>query len=182
LSGEKLRDEKPKFNQLTSINHNILSINREMTHPLVPEIINLAKPLAQKLGLEVVDIIFQTNKKPPVLRVDIRNTETDTSLDNCEQMSRLLEETLDTKEIIPSTYVLEISSPGISRQLSTDRDFISFKGFPVVVETHTPYKKETQWRGNLQGRDEKAIYILKKGKIINIPLEFVEKVQFDAQS
>lgn len=153
-----------------------------MTHPLIPEIINLAKPLAQKLGLEVVDIIFQTNQNPPVLRVDICNTQTDTSLDNCEQMSRLLEETLDNLEIMPNSYVLEISSPGISQQLTTDRDFISFKGFPVIVETHTPYKKETQWRGNLQSKDQKAIYINKKGKLISIPIELVVQVQFDAQS
>lgn len=152
-----------------------------MTHPLVPEIINLAKPIAQKLGLEVIEIIFQTNKKPPVLRVDIRNLETDTSLDNCEQMSRLLEETLDALEIMPEAYMLEVSSPGISRQLTTDRDFISFKGFPLTVTTHTPYKNEKEWRGSLQGRDEKAIYISQKGKAIAIPLELVAKVQLDDQ-
>lgn len=152
-----------------------------MTHPLVPEIINLAKPIAQKLGLEVIEIIFQTNKKPPVLRVDIRNLETDTGLDNCEQMSRLLEETLDALEIMPEAYMLEVSSPGISRQLTTDRDFISFKGFPVTVTTHTSYKNEKEWRGSLQGRDEKAIYISQKGKAIAIPIELVAKVQLDDQ-
>jgi ribosome maturation factor RimP len=150
-----------------------------MSHPLVPEIINLAKPIAQKLGLEVVEIIFQTNKKPPVLRVDIRNRQTETSLDDCEQMSRLLEETLDLQEIIPGAYVLEISSPGIPRQLTTDKEFISFKGFPVVVKTDAPYQNKKQWRGNLQGRDEKAIYIHQKGKAIAIPLELVAEVQLD---
>jgi ribosome maturation factor RimP len=153
-----------------------------MTHPLVPEIINLAKPIAQKLGLEVVDIIFQTNKKPPVLRVDIRNRQTDTSLADCEQMSRLLEEILDSQEIITGSYMLEVSSPGIPRELNTDREFISFKGFPVVVKTSALYKNEKQWRGNLQSRDEKAIYLNLKGKKMAIPRELVAKVQLDTQN
>jgi ribosome maturation factor RimP len=148
-----------------------------MSHPLVPEIINLARPIAQKLGLEIVEIIFQTNKKPPVLRVDIRNRQSETSLNDCEQMSRRLEETLDLQEIIPGAYVLEISSPGIPRQLTTDKEFISFKGFPVLVKTDHPYQNKKQWRGNLQGRDEKVIYINQKGKTLAIPLELVTEVQ-----
>jgi ribosome maturation factor RimP len=150
-----------------------------MTHPLVTEIFDLAQPIAEKLNLEVVDIVFQTNKKPPVLRVDIRNTQGDTGLDECEKMSRLLEETLDTQELIPDSYVLEISSPGISRQLTSDREFITFKGFPVVITTHELYKNQQQWQGNLQSRDEQAIYLNCKGKIVTIPRDLVAKVQLD---
>ena len=150
-----------------------------MTHPLIPEIVKIATPIAEKLGLEVVGIVFQTNKKPPVLRVDIRNTQSETGLDDCEQMSRLLEEALDIQETIPGSYILEISSPGISRELNTDREFISFKGFPVLVKTYAPYKNEKLWRGNLQRRDEQAIYLNLKGKTISIPRDLVAKVQLD---
>ncbi|MFM7559012.1 MAG: ribosome maturation factor RimP, partial [Cylindrospermopsis raciborskii] len=54
-----------------------------MTHPLVPQIIDLATPLAAELGLEVVGMVFHTNQRPPVLRVDIRNPQQDTSLTDC---------------------------------------------------------------------------------------------------
>jgi len=46
-------------------------------------------------------------------------------------MSRALETMLDTADFIPDNYVLEVSSPGISRQLITDRVYI-FKGFAVA--------------------------------------------------
>lgn len=36
-----------------------------MTHPLIPQIIELAAPIVQEMGLEVVDVVFQTNKRPP---------------------------------------------------------------------------------------------------------------------
>ena len=153
-----------------------------MTHPLVPQIVDLASPLAQKLNLELVDVVFQTNKTPPVLRVDVRNLTGNTGLEDCEQMSRILEAQLDADEIIPSAYVLEVSSPGIARILTSDRDFVSFKGFSVIVNTVEPYKKRTQWQGTLQGRDEDAVYINQKGRKTAIPRDLVDTVEFDEES
>ena len=150
-----------------------------MTHSVVPKIIDLATPLAQELNLEVVDAVFQTNKTPPVLRIDIRNPSSDTSLEDCERMSRILEAKLDINDVLPGSYVLEISSPGISRTLTTDREFIAFKGFPVTVKTFAPYKQQKEWQGNLQSRDKETIEISQKGKTVSIPRNLVAKVQLD---
>ncbi len=153
-----------------------------MAHPLIPQIIELATPVALDLGLEVVGAVFQTNQYPPVLRVDIRNPEQDTSLDDCERMSRALEAALDATEIIPDAYILEISSPGISRYLSTDREFISFKGFPVLVETQEPHEGKSSWQGKLIKRDEDAVYINQKGRAIAIPRSLITRVQLEEES
>lgn len=152
-----------------------------MTHPLVPQIIELATPVAEKLGLEIVGAVFHTNQRPPVLRLDIRNPTQDTGLDDCERMSRALEATLDAAEIIPDAYVLEVSSPGISRQLETDREFISFKGFPVIVQTSPPHEGQQEWAGQLIRRDETAVYINQKGRAIQIPRSLITRVQLDEQ-
>ncbi len=148
-----------------------------MTHPLIPQIIDLATPIAQEMGLEIVDVVFQTNKRPPVLRVDIRNPISDTSLNECERVSRALESILDETAILPGAYVLEISSPGISRYLSNERDFIAFKGFEVKVTTNPPYMDKNEWQGRLQGRDEKAVYLNRKGRAIAIPCSVITQVQ-----
>lgn len=150
-----------------------------MTHPVVPKIIELASPIAEELKLKLVDAVFQTNKTPPVLRIDVKNPQGDTSLENCAQMSRLLEEKLDLDEVIPGAYVLEISSPGISRTLTTERDFVAFKGFGVTVKTFAPYKNKKQWQGRLQYRDETTVHINNKGKAIAIPRELIAKIQLD---
>lgn len=150
-----------------------------MTHPLVPPITDLAIPVAQQLGLEVVGIVFHTNQRPPVLRVDIRNPQQDTGLDDCERMSRALEAALDATDIIPDAYVLEVSSPGISRQLVTDREFISFKGFPVIVSTSTPDEGQKEWIGQLIRRDETKVYINQKGRVTEIPRSQITRVLLD---
>jgi ribosome maturation factor RimP len=150
-----------------------------MTHPLIPQIIDLAMPIAQDLGLEVVSAVFQTHQNPPVLRVDIRNRQTDTSLNDCEQMSRALEAMLDSLNAIPEAYVLEVSSPGTSRTLTTEREFIVFKGFAVRVETSQLFEGHQQWSGQLVGRDETTLQINRKGRIIVIPRALVTEVKLD---
>lgn len=150
-----------------------------MTHPLIPQIIELAAPIAAHLGLEVVGAVFHTNQRPPVLRVDIRNLTKSTSLDDCERMSRSLETEIDALGLIGDAYTLEVSSPGIARQLTTDREFISFKGFPVIVKSYAPYEGQKEWLGKLQGRDEQAIHLNQKGRVISIPRQLIAKVQLN---
>ncbi len=151
-----------------------------MTHPIVPQIIELASPVAEGLGLEVVGVVFHTNQRPPILRLDIRNPNQDTGLDDCERMSRALEASLDAAEIIPDAYVLEVSSPGISRQLITDREFIAFKGFPVIVSTSPPHDGHQEWTGQLIRRDEITVYLNQKGRVVEIPRSLIIRVQLDA--
>ena len=152
-----------------------------MAHPLIPQIIDIATPVAATLGLDVVGAVFHTNQSPPILRVDIRNLQEDTGLEDCERMSRALEAALDLADIIPDAYVLEISSPGISRSLTSDREFISFKGFAVVVSTSEPYEGKKEWQGLLVRRDDTAVYINQKGRAIAIPQALVTRVQLDEQ-
>jgi ribosome maturation factor RimP len=151
-------------------------------HPLIPQILDIATPVAAELGLEVVSVVFHTNQRPPALRVDIRNPETDTGLDDCERMSRSLEAALDAADIIPHAYALEISSPGTSRQLTTDREFNAFKGFAVLVTTNQPFEGKTEWQGQLIRRDETMLYLNQKGRQITIPIALVSKVFLDDKS
>ncbi|MGB3296144.1 MAG: ribosome maturation factor RimP [Phormidesmis sp.] len=153
-----------------------------MTHPLVPQIVELASPIAEGIGLEIVDAVFQTNQSPPVLRVDVRNpSQEDTGLDDCERLSVALTEALDESELIPDAYVLEVSSPGVSDILTSDRDFAVFKGFPVEVQLSEPHKKKQVWQGSLVGRDEETLSLNLKGRSVNIPRELVRSVQLSSE-
>jgi ribosome maturation factor RimP len=154
-----------------------------MAHPLIPKILELAAPVAEGLGLEVVAAVFQTNQRPPVLRVDVRNLGEDTGLADCERMSRALEPVLDEAGIIADAYVLEVSSPGVSRQLESDREFISFQGFPVTVSAVDPVEGQQEWLGNLIKRDETAVHLSLKGRAIAVPRTTITRVQLsDSQS
>ncbi|MEO0405924.1 MAG: ribosome maturation factor RimP [Cyanobacteria bacterium P01_A01_bin.135] len=152
-----------------------------MAHPLIPQICDLAGPVAANLGLEVVGAKFHTNHSPPVLQLNVRNQADDTSLNDCEAMSRAFEAVLDESELIQEAYVLEVSSPGLSDQLTSDRDFTAFKGFPVVVTTTEPVKGRTAWQGQLIQRDERAIHLSCRGRRVAIPRDAVQEVQLSSE-
>lgn len=154
-----------------------------MTHPIIPQVLTLAAPVAERLGLEVVEAVFQTNQSPPVLRLDVRSLENeDTGLEDCERMSQALEEVLDGSDLIPDTYVLEISSPGVSSDLSTDRDFIVFKGFMVEVRLAAPHRGQSTWVGQLVRRDDTTVVISQRGKLITLPRDSVIAVELSNES
>ncbi|MEO1094470.1 MAG: ribosome maturation factor RimP [Cyanobacteria bacterium J06638_28] len=153
-----------------------------MAHPLIPQILDLAAPLAERLSLNVVDAVFQTNHSPPILRIDVRNrVQEDTSLEDCEQMSQALEAALDEVGLIPDAYVLEVSSPGISSQLSSERDFTVFKGFMVEVQLTEPYKDRQIWVGQLVRRDAETLHLTRKGRPIKLPRTLVNVVRLSDQ-
>jgi ribosome maturation factor RimP len=154
-----------------------------MVHPLVPKVLDLATPVASQLGLEVVGAVFKTNQSPPVLRVDVRHRQhEDTGLDDCERMSQALEAVLEDTDLIPDAYVLEVSSPGVSPILQSDRDFIVFKGFMVEVALREPYKQKQVWVGQLIRRDEDHVYLNLKGRSLKLPRALVQTVQLSDQA
>ncbi|APB34405.1 hypothetical protein GlitD10_2078 [Gloeomargarita lithophora Alchichica-D10] len=147
-----------------------------MTHPLVPQVLDLARPIGASLGLEVVGAAFLTDQVPPVLRIDIRHPQQDTGLADCERMTQALTPALDEVNWIPDAYVLEISSPGLGEELVTDRDFTTFHGFPVRVELHQPYRGRREWQGRLLRRDQEAVVLNRRGRTVRLLRSWVARV------
>jgi ribosome maturation factor RimP len=153
-----------------------------MSHPVIPQLLTLAEPIASDLGLELVKAVFQTNQSPPVLRLDVRSLVGDTSLEHCAEMSRALDEAIEEERLLSEAYVLEVSSPGLSEVLSADRDFVSFKGFPVLVETTEVFKGQTRWEGTLMRREEEHLLINQKGRPLKIPRALIQQVRLSEQA
>jgi len=133
------------------------------TNQLITLVTEAAQPLAQGLGLEVVEVFYKTHTNPAVLRVDIRHPERATGIDDCSQLSKLLEAHLDTVDWLPTAYTLEVSSPGIDRKLTTEREFHAFRGFPVRVTGYGPLNGQKTWEGTLLKRDEHTLSITLQG-------------------
>jgi ribosome maturation factor RimP len=154
-----------------------------MSHPIIGPVLDLAGPLAQPLGLEVVEAVFHTDQAPPVLRVDVRRLDqSDTSLEDCEKMSQVLEVVLDQSGLLVNAYVLEVSSPGVGSRLESDRDFTVFKGFMVEVQLNQPHRGKQTWVGQLLRRDQEAVVLSQRGKSVSLPRSLVERVDLSNQS
>jgi len=143
-----------------------------MSHPLIPQLLEIAEAIATPLGLEVVDMLMYTHKNPATLRVDIRNLAQNTGLEDCERMSKALEMALDEADVVPYSYVLEVSSPGTDREIKSDREFVAFKGFMVKA-----IAGNDTWIGHLVSCDLDRLTISQKGRLVAIPRQKLTKVE-----
>lgn len=82
----------------------------------------------------------------------------------------------DLNKILVQCEVL-VSSPGIGDVLKTDRDFVSFKGFPIIVTTKEEYKKKLEFTGTLVSRDDEVVSVSQKGKVTKIPRDIISEVR-----
>lgn len=85
-------------------------------------------------GFEPVDIEYRREGRGWVLRIYI-DKDGGVSVEDCARISRELGTLLDLNDIIPGTYNLEISSPGLTRALKKVRDFERFKGKLLKIKT-----------------------------------------------
>lgn len=93
----------------------------------------IAAPLADELGLILWDVKFLKEGANWYLRVIIDKDE-GISIDDCVAMNDALDAPLDEADPIEQSYNLQISSPGIERELVRDFHFEKFIGSPVIVK------------------------------------------------
>ncbi len=112
------------------------------------------------------------------MQVQIRHMDGgDVSLDDCARFSGLIDKAVEDSQLIDQAYVLEISSPGISDQLCSDRDFQTFKGFPVEVIFKDSKTHENRRTGRLHERSPDHLCLNNKGRMDHIPREDVIQVR-----
>lgn len=95
----------------------------------------IASNIAEKLGYIIYNIAYEKEGPYWFLRVFIDKDE-GVSIDDCEVISRQLSTELDKEDFIKNNYFLEVSSPGIERELIHEWHFDKYKGNIVVVKTH----------------------------------------------
>ena len=150
-----------------------------LPHPLLPDLRSLATQVANDQGYELCGIQLLTHLSPMTLELQIRHTSgRDVSLDDCAGFSGIFGDALETSSLLAEEpYVLEISSPGIGEQLGSDRDFKTFRGFPIEV-THLDQNDSTLCvEGLLLGRDEDTLQINIRGRIKRINRDRVVNVR-----
>ena len=82
----------------------------------------------------------------------------DMTVEDCEQLSRHVAALLDVDDPISSAYTLEVSSPGLDRPLTREKDFVRFAGFEAKVELDQPLEGQRRFRGVIDGMADGAVY------------------------
>lgn len=118
----------------------------------------LLTPIMEENNFELVDVEYVKEVGNWYLRAYI-DKEGGITVDDCEVVSRRLSDLLDEKDFIPDAYILEVSSPGLGRQLKKDKDFKRSLGEEVEVKLYKAVNKQKDFEGILTDFDQEKLII-----------------------
>ncbi len=118
----------------------------------------LLTPIMEENNFELVDVEYVKEAGNWYLRAYI-DKEGGITVDDCEIVSRRLSDLLDEKDFIPDAYILEVSSPGLGRQLKKDKDFKRSLGEEVEIKLYKAINKQKDFEGVLTDFDQETLKI-----------------------
>ena len=119
----------------------------------------LIAPVAEELGYFLWDVEYVKEGAEMYLRITIDN-EDGITIEDCEKMHRAIDPLLDEADPIEDAYHLEISSPGIERDLKTDMQINACEGWDVEVRLYAPIDGAKSYIGVLQELDEDGNFVI----------------------
>lgn len=118
----------------------------------------LLKPIVSEYQVEIYDVEYVKEGREWYLRAYI-DKEGGVTIEDCEKVSRALSDALDREDFIPDAYILEVSSPGLGRQLKKDRHFDKSLQKAVEVKMFEAVDGVKELEGVLQSYDKQKIVI-----------------------
>ena len=131
-------------------------------------------PLLAAQGVDLVEMQFQQRRGRWLIRI-FADKEGGITLEDCRQLSFEIGQTLEAENLIPTSYVLEVSSPGLDRPLRTARDFQRQCQHLVTVFLHTPILEKMHYTGRITAVTEAHIMLqLPSDTPLAIPLSHLD--------
>jgi len=122
------------------------------------KVFDLINEPIQNLNLSIYDIEYVKEGSNWYLRIYI-DKDGMVDINDCENVSRLIDPMLDDADIIKSAYCLEVSSPGIERVLRKPEHFEKYIDSEVEVSLFKPYEKQKVLQGVLKFGDNDKVII-----------------------
>jgi ribosome maturation factor RimP len=146
---------------------------------LVDQIEQFSMPILQEHGAELVLVEFVHEHGNWVLRYFL-DKPGGITLDDCAVISEHLGRNLDASNLIPQSYSLEVSSPGINRPLRKVQDYERFKGERADIHLYAPIDGRRHFRGTIQGVEADSVRIRDVAEQeFSLPLAGISKAKLD---
>ena len=148
------------------------------------EIVNrvqlLAEPVLTPEGFELVEVVFRREARGWVLRLYV-DKEGGITVDDCMRISQEIGRNLDVEDFISPSYVLEVSSPGLTRSLRTEKDFRKYQGRLVRITTRAPIGNRKHWKGRIRSVGRDQVGIEAEGEFFWISLSNIAKAVLEIE-
>lgn len=144
---------------------------------VVSEILAALEARAAEHDVDIVDVEVVGSSKEPCVRVRIDHADESLptiALNEVAAQTRWISDCIDELDPIPSSYTLEVSSPGLARPLRRAHDFERFAGEQVQLTT-TATEGRRRYTGLLLGIEDEVVHIEADGEEFAIPLVEVKR-------
>jgi len=148
----------------------------------------IAARVAAGYGLEIFDVQYRREGGGMVLRVLIdrpgpaASAEESVSVDDCAHISRDLSAIFDVEDVVPTSYTLEVSSPGLDRPLRGADDYIRFAGRHAKLVMREPVDGQSYFKGLLGGVDGVHVLIdAEDGQRHRVPLAVITRANLEVE-
>lgn len=128
----------------------------QVTKSVVQQAWDIAEPICKERGLILWDVEYKREGGDYVLRVFIDREDEPVSIEDCEYVSRAMDEPLDEQDFIKESYCLEVSSPGLERTLCRPAHFAAFLGALVDVKLYKKFGDDKKLTATLDDYDEEG--------------------------
>ena len=136
----------------------------------------LAEPIAEEIGCWIWDVEFVKEGTRKILRITI-DSEEGVDIEDCEKLHRAIDPILDEADPIEEQYYLEVSSPGIERELRTLEHIEACEGWNVEVKLYTPMNGSKSFRGVLLPLGENStVRIDVNGNVVEFERNSIAKI------
>ena len=134
---------------------------------------SIITPTIEGLGYELVRVRLMGGRTH-ILQIMADRPEGGINVDDCAKISTAVSAVLDEEDPIAENYTLEVSSPGIDRPLTRQKDFDTWEGYEARLETSELIDGRRRFKGFLAGTegDEVLISIDERGETLTIGLKF----------
>jgi ribosome maturation factor RimP len=149
---------------------------------MVEHVRAVAERVTGARGFELAEVEVKRGREGQIVRLYV-DKEGGIGIGELQSVSEEVSAILDAEDPIPSSYTLEVSSPGLDRPLKTEADYRRFAGRLARVSSYEPVDGRRHWTGRLLAVEEGVVSLSleKEGAVARIPLAKISHARLEVE-
>jgi ribosome maturation factor RimP len=147
---------------------------------LAEAIETVVQPAVRAHGLTLVDLDVRGGGRRAVVRIFV-DKPGGVTIEDCRRLSDEVGDLIDVANLLAASYDLEVSSPGLDRELRSDREFRWATGKLLRLWTREPVDGRRELVGRLEAVDAAALTLSDPGGPRRVPRELVTKARLEVE-
>ena len=142
---------------------------------IIKRLTELIQPLLRNKQVQMVELTYSQQSGRALVRCFV-DTARGVTIDELTALNQAIGALIEEHDVIPSAYMLEVSSPGLDRPLKTPLDFERVIGRRLTINTTVPINSRREYSGQLLGVNDEMVQLrLNDGEKLQILLSDIAR-------